>query len=137
MAQLIENLSKQEQGVHPILVDNTWQVVKINYCQQRNVNNLSTIYKVEKDGLALTLLKGNCVLVTEDPIENELKTRVLEVGTSYYLPEKLRYNLIMKKRSELFAVLTAGEHPFKNMARPLKETEVIKIKQSINTEFKN
>ena len=134
---LIEKISNHDPGSHPVLVKDFWQVVKINYTEEYKVENIGSLYMNENCGLAISLLKGNAMLVIEN-VDNPLsliKTEVMECGATYYIPENVGYTIIMEKSCELFSVESPYELPLKVQKRSLDKREIETIK--LNKEFKS
>lgn len=135
---LIEKISNNEPGPNPVLVKDVWQVVKINYTEEYEVENIDALYMNENCGLAISLLTGSAILVIEN-VDNPLlplKAEVMKCGASYYIPEDVGYTIVMEKGCELFSVESPYELPLKVQKRPLDKKEMETIKISVIKEFK-
>ena len=103
---LIEKISNEKSGFHPVLVKDSWQVLKMNYSQDYEVDKIDSFIINDNNGLAISLLSGRAVLIIQKLDENEptLKAITMVRGTSYFIPENAGYNLIMEKGCQLFGV---------------------------------
>lgn len=136
---LIEKITKEGAGAHPILVKDSWEVLKINYSEVLNAKHSATLYVNKGYGFAVSLLSGSAILVTENNggLSPALKTRMMYRGTSYYIPEGTAYTILMDKDCELFAVGSPDEHALKEVKRTLTQKEIDSIKINAGNQFKS
>lgn len=136
---LIEKISKEGAGAHPILVKDSWEVVKINYSEVLNAKHSAMLYVNKGCGFAVSLLSGSAIMVTENNggLSPALKTLMMYRGTSYYIPEGTAYTILMDKDCELFTVGSPDEHALKEVKRPLTQEEIDNIKKIVYHEFKS
>lgn len=136
---LIEKISNLKDGVHPILVKDCWQVVKINYSQDFDAENSNVLYGNESGGFAISLLNGRALLVSES-LEKHLPSLIscsMVYGTSYYIPQGASYTIVMDKDCELFTVASPNEFPLKDKTRALTSKEIDSIKVNADKEFRS
>lgn len=136
---LIEKISNLKDGVHPILVKDCWQVVKINYSQDFDAENSNVLYGNESGGFTISLLNGRALLVSES-LESHLSSLIsssMAYGNSYYIPKGASYTIVMDKDCELFTVASPNEVPFKDKRRTLTPKEIEDIKIYADKEFKS
>ncbi|MBD0779864.1 hypothetical protein HPE56_18865 [Maribacter sp. ANRC-HE7] len=136
---LIEKISNEEPGVHSVLVKDSWQVVKVNYSIDHEVDNLGSLYMNTNSGLAVALLKGRAILIKESGDDHLpfIQTIPMVRGTSYFIPENLGFHIVMKKGSELFRVESPQGSAMEVLKRPLDKKELDIIKRNVIKEFKS
>ena len=134
---LIEKISNDKLGCQTILLKDEWQVVKINYSEEYGIDNCTNLYMNKECGLAITLLKGEAILVTEnsDKTPYTLNVEMMKSGSSYYIHENLGYTIIMNKNCELFSVENPQEQPLKVKKRALTNKEIDLLIVNVNKEF--
>lgn len=136
---LIEKISNDKTGVHPVLVKDSWQVVKVNYSKENEVGNIRSLYVNKESGLAVSLLTGRAILIMEGVGGHlaSIQTTPMVRGTSYFIPENLGYNIVMEKGTELFSVESPHGSAMKVLKRPLDKKELDIIKRNVIKEFKS
>ena len=134
---LIEKISSNRIGCNPILHKDEWGVVKINYSEEYNLYNSKHLYVNQNCGLAITLLKGGAILVTEslDSTSCSISAVRMAMGSSYYVDENLGYTIIMDSGCELFSVESPEEQPLKAEKRTLTKIEIDFLTKVVNREF--
>jgi hypothetical protein len=134
---LIEKISNENAGLHPVLVKDSWQVTKVNYSQEYMVDKVDSLIINVNQGLAISLLSGKAVLIIRKLDENEptLEAITMVRGTSYLIPENVGYNLIMEKGSQLIGVEGSNAHSEVGRRIPLTNREVEILKKNVNKEF--
>ncbi|WP_027066792.1 hypothetical protein [Maribacter sp. Hel_I_7] len=134
---LIEKISSNSLGCSSILHKDEWGVVKINYSEDYNLYNSKHLYVNQNCGLAITLLKGRAILVTEnlDSASCSISTVTMATGSSYYINENLGYTIIMNYGCELFSVESPEEQPLKVEKRMFTKIEIDFLNKAVNKEF--
>lgn len=107
---LIEKISNEKAGFHPVVVKDGWQVTMVNYSQHNELDKMDSLIRNGNNALALSLLTGRAVLLIQNSDKNAVSLKAISMvrGTSYVIPENVGYNIVMEKGCQLFAV----ESPF-------------------------
>ena len=136
---LIEKILNEKSGFHPVLVKDRWQVLKVNYSQDYEVDILDSFIVNDNQGLALSLLSGRAVLIMQKLDENEptLEALTMVRGTSYFIPENVGYNLIMEKGCQLFGVERPNSRSEDDRKIPFTNNEIETLKKNVNNQFKS
>lgn len=103
---LIESYDINEQGYHPFIIRDSWQVAKLNYSDEQDINNLDHLKIHQNNETAFALLKGKAVLITINNYDKipSFSIKLMKRGTSYYIPKKIMYAIAMEESSEVFIV---------------------------------
>ena len=128
---LIEKISNEKAGFHPVVVKDCWQVTKVNYSQQNELDKIDSLIRNGNNALALSLLTGRAVLLIRNPDKNAVSLKAITMvrGTSYVIPENVGYNIVMEKGCQLFAV-ESPSNPTENVRKiPLTNVELEVIKK--------
>lgn len=128
---LIEKISNEKAGFHPVVVKDCWQVTKVNYSQQNELDKIDSLIRNENNALALSLLTGRAVLLIQNPDKNAVSLKAITMvrGTSYVIPENVGYNIVMEKGCQLFAVESPSNRTENVRKIPLTNVELEVIKK--------
>ena len=109
---LIESYDINEQGYHPFIIRDSWQVAKLNYTDELHINNLDHLKIHQNNDRAFVLLRGKAVLITINNYDKNpsFSIKLMKRGTSYYIPKNRMYAIAMEKSSEVFIVEKSNTH---------------------------
>ena len=109
---LIETYAIGEQGYHPFLIRDGWQVAKLNYLEELNINNIDKIESHTQTDEVFVLLKGKAVLTLAELQENNLNFEftLMEPMVIYNIPKKRWHNIAMEKESEVLIIEKSNTH---------------------------
>jgi len=135
---LIESYVVEEDGFHPVLVRDSWQVAKLNYKDEYHINNLNRLRIHQKTDRAFALLSGNAVLIAidNDDKKTSFKVVLMQRGTSYNIPKNVGYTIVMEEGSKVFTVERPNTHIDDVKYYPLDEEQLITIRLNVNEEYK-
>ncbi|TQO38427.1 hypothetical protein GQ41_3074 [Arenibacter algicola] len=128
---LIEKISNEKAGFHPVVVKDCWQVIKVNYSQQNELDKIDSLIRNGNNALALCLLTGRAVLLIQNSEKNAVSLKAITMvrGSSYVIPENVGYNIAMEKGCQLFAVESPYNRTENVRKIPLTNAELEVIKK--------
>ena len=135
---LIESYVIEENGFHPFLIRDSWQVGKLNYKDAYHINNLDSLRMHRKTDRAFALLHGSAVLIAFDNDDKKpcFKAVLMQRGTSYNIPKNIRYTIAMEEESEVFVVEKPNTQIDDVEYYYLNEEQLKKIRLKVNNEYK-
>jgi mannose-6-phosphate isomerase-like protein (cupin superfamily) len=109
---LIETYATTEEGYHPFLIREGWQVAKLNYIESQHINYIDKIEVHHQTDEVFVLLKGKAVLITVTIIEGVLtfSTELMLPQITYNIPKNVWHNIAMEKGSEVLIVEQSNTH---------------------------
>lgn len=111
---LLERYEILEEGYHPFLIKDGWQVAQLNYNEDQNILNINKLDVHHQTDEVFVLMKGAVVLITAN-IHNgdvEFKTELMKPGIIYNIPKFTWHNIAMEVGSEVLIVERADTHKF-------------------------
>ena len=131
--RLIESYKIADQGFHPVLIRDSWQVSKLNYSDDLHIDHLKCLMKHQKSDRAISLLMGMAILVVmAEPNGNEFGVVPIKRGTSYHIPKNVWYSIAMWKGSQLFIVEKPYTHCDDIKKLYLQEVQLDEIRRKVN-----
>ena len=109
---LIETYATTEEGYHPFLIREGWQVAQLNYIESQHINNIDKIEVHHKTDEVFVLLKGKAVLITVTRTDGVLRfsTEVMKPHITYSIPKNVWHNIAMEKGSQVLIVEQSNTH---------------------------
>ena len=109
---LIETYSTNEEGYHPFLIREGWQVAQLNYIEDQHINNIDKIEVHRNTDEVFVLLKGKSILITVEMINGEptFKADVMRPHVTYNIPQNVWHNIAMEKGSEVLIIEKSNTH---------------------------
>lgn len=132
---LIETYATSEEGYHPFLIREGWQVAQLNYIESQHINNIDKIEVHHKTDEVFVLLKGKAVLITVTRTDGVLRfsTEVMKPHITYNIPKNVWHNIAMAKGSQVLIVEQSNTH--------LNDVDYIKLntgqQQELKTKLEN
>ena len=135
---LIESYDIEEDGFHPFLIRDSWQVAKLNYKDEYHINDLDCFRIHRKTDRAFALLSGSAVLIAidNDDKKTSFKVVLMQRGTSYNIPKNVGYTVVLEEGSEVFVVEKSNTHIDDVEYYYLNEDQLKTIRLNINKEYK-
>jgi ureidoglycolate hydrolase len=109
---LIETYSINEQGYHPFLIRDGWQVAKLNYLDELHINNIDKIEAHRQTDEVFVLLKGKALLILVEFQENIpiFEITSMKPSVTYNVPKDKWHNIAMDKGSEVLIIEKSNTH---------------------------
>ena len=109
---LIEIYSTAEEGYHPFLIREGWQVAQLNYSKNQHIKNICKIEVHRNTDEVFVSLKGQPILITANLINEEpsFKVNVMKPYVIYNIPQNVWHNIAMEKGSEVLIIEKSNTH---------------------------
>jgi mannose-6-phosphate isomerase-like protein (cupin superfamily) len=101
-----------EQGYHPFLIRDGWQVAQLNYQPEQDFLDIEKMDMHLLTDEVFILLKGIAILIAAGEENNDLKFECVKMqpGIAYNIPVNQWHNIAMDKDTELFIVEKSNTH---------------------------
>lgn len=109
---LIERYEIEEEGYHPFLIREGWQIAQLNADEKQRVENIVHIDIHHHTDEVFILIKGNAVLIIATIVDNEpmFELELMKPGIIYNIPVKTWHNIAMQEGSEVIIVEKENTH---------------------------
>lgn len=135
--KMIESFKIKENGYHPFLIRDGWQVAQLNYMEEQDIDNIDKIDIHFETDEAFVLLRGNAVLITAI-LEDKKPTffvKLMEYQTTYNIPKNVWHNIAMKKGSEVLIIEKSNTHLGDFEFFNLNEEQITNLKEKVIKAF--
>ncbi|MDO5977893.1 hypothetical protein [Flavivirga spongiicola] len=112
LIELIESYQIIEDGFHPFLIRDGWQVAQLNYVEEQNIENISKIDVHYQTDEVFVLLNGKAVLIVatfKDDIPF-FEVELMKQNTIYNIPKNRWHNIAMEEESKVLIVEKSNTH---------------------------
>ncbi len=108
----IEKYTIKEDGYHPFIIRDGWQVAQLNYDNNQNVENISKLDIHYHTDEVFILKKGNVVLITATLDQNKPKFEfeLMHSEVTYNIPQNTWHNIAMQEGSEVIIIEKSNTH---------------------------
>ena len=134
---MIESFKIKENGYHPFLIRDGWQVAQLNYMEEQDIDNIDKIDIHFETDEAFVLLRGNAVLITAI-LEDKKPTfivKLMEYHTTYNIPKNVWHNIAMKTGSEVLIIEKSNTHLGDFEFFNLNEEQITNLKEKVIKAF--
>ena len=109
---MLESYHIKEEGYHPFLIREGWQVAQLNYIEEQHIDNIYRIDAHHKTDEVFVLLKGVSVLILAEIKDDEpfFKVELMKSKITYNIPKNTWHNIAMEKGSEVLIVERSNTH---------------------------
>jgi len=130
---MIEKYYIKEEGYHPFLIREGWQVAQLNYSEDQHISNIDKIEVHRETDEVFVLLKGKSILITVDLINGEpsFKADVMKPHSTYNIPQNVWHNIAMEKGSEVLIFEKSNTHLNDVEYFSLTEKQIVKLSMMI------
>ena len=109
---LIESYEVLEDGFHPFLIRDDWQVAQLNYIEDQDIKNISKIDIHYQTDEVFVLLGGKAVLIAvvfdhDIPI---FEVELMKKNITYNIPKNMWHNIAMQEGSQVLIVEKSNTH---------------------------
>ena len=110
--KLIEQYQISDNGYHPFLIRDGWQVAQLNYMPEQEIGNIKKLDIHHLTDEVFILLKGEAVLIGAKIKENnvDFEVELLKPNITYNIPVNTWHNIAMSKDCEIIIVEKANTH---------------------------
>lgn len=109
---MLETYYIKENGYHPFLISDGWQVAQLNFTEEQHIDNIYRIDAHHKTDEVFVLLKGKAVLISAKIKSGNLvfEVELMQPKNTYNIPKNLWHNIAMEKGSEVLIVEKSNTH---------------------------
>lgn len=110
--KLIEKYQISENGYHPFLIRDGWQVAQLNYTPEQEIGNIEKLDIHHLTDEVFILLKGNAVLIGAEINGNDVnfKVELMLPHITYNIPVDTWHNIAMSQDCEIIIVEKSNTH---------------------------
>jgi len=109
---MLETYYIKEEGYHPFLIREGWQVAQLNFTEEQHIDNILRVEAHHKTDEVFVLLKGKAVLILAKIIDGNpiFEVELMKSKITYNIPENAWHNIAMEKGSEVLIVEKSNTH---------------------------
>ena len=109
---MIESYKILENGYHPFLIRDGWQVAQLNYMPEQDMDSIKRLDIHHLTDEVFILLKGNAVLIsaTIDTGTVTFELTLMEPGITYNVPQGTWHNIAMTEGCRTIIVEKSNTH---------------------------
>lgn len=109
---MIESYKIKENGYHPFLIRDGWQVAQLNYMPEQEIDNIKRLDVHHLTDEVFILIKGNAVLIgaTINAGEVTFKLILMKPNVTYNIPQGTWHNIAMTEGCETIIVEKSNTH---------------------------
>jgi mannose-6-phosphate isomerase-like protein (cupin superfamily) len=110
--KLIEQYQISDNGYHPFLIRDGWQVAQLNYMPEQEIGNIEKLDIHHLTDEVFILLKGVAVLIGAkiNGDEVDFEVELLKPNITYNVPVDTWHNIAMRKDCEIIIVEKSNTH---------------------------
>ena len=136
---LIENFKINEDGFHPFMISDGWQVAQLNYMEEQHISNINKVDVHYQTDEVFVLLEGKAVLIAvvfegDSPI---FQIELMKKNETYNIPKNRWHNIAMEEGSKVLIVEKSnthlGDYEFKYLSESILAEMKSKVEQILNT----
>ncbi|MBT8300179.1 MAG: hypothetical protein KJO63_02495 [Maribacter sp.] len=110
--KLIEQYQISDNGYHPFLIRDGWQVAQLNYMPEQEIGNIEKLDIHHLTDEVFILLNGKAVLIgaTINGDDVKFEVEVMKPNITYNVPVNTWHNIAMGMGSEVIIVEKSNTH---------------------------
>lgn len=135
--KLIEQYQISDNGYHPFLIRDGWQVAQLNYMPEQEIGNIEKLDIHHLTDEVFILLNGKAVLIgaTINGDDVKFEVEVMKPNITYNVPVNTWHNIAMGMDSEVIIVEKSNTHEgdfefFQLSEEKKKEMEIL-VKKAV------
>lgn len=134
---MIESYRIMENGYHPFLIRDGWQVAQLNYMPEQDIENINRMDIHHLTDEVFILLKGNAVLIsaTIDAGAATFELILMKPNITYNIPQGTWHNIAMTEGCETIIVEKSNTHISDFEHFELNEVYIQELKNKVNALF--
>jgi mannose-6-phosphate isomerase-like protein (cupin superfamily) len=110
--KLIEQYQISDNGYHPFLIRDGWQVAQLNYMPEQEIGNIEKLDIHHLTDEVFILLKGKAVLIGAEikGSEVDFEVELMKPNITYSIPVGTWHNIATRKDCEIIIVEKSNTH---------------------------
>ena len=135
---MIESFKIKENGYHPFLIRDGWQVAQLNFMEEQHINNINKIDVHQQTDEVFVLLKGKAVLILAEleDVEPIFEVLLMEPTVTYNVPKNRWHNIAMEEGSEVLIVENSNTHLNDVIYKDLNQSKINELRQLVEEVLK-
>lgn len=109
---MIESYEIKENGYHPFLIRDGWQVAHLNYMPEQHIDAIKRLEVHRETDEVFILIKGHAVLIAalieDDRVKYEME--LMHLNKTYNIPKDMWHNIAMTEDCEIIIVEKSNTH---------------------------
>lgn len=136
--RLIERYTYDDPGYYPFLIRKGWQVAKLNYMPEQDMEGIQKIDRHNETDEVFVLLNGTAVLIGASVNGSDIKFECVNMlyGVTYNIPAGCWHNIAMQEDAELLIIEKDRTHiddfEFIHLEGSTKKKLGAKIREALN-----
>lgn len=130
---MIETYDLKENGYHPFLIRDGWQVAKLNYMPEQHIENIQMLDIHNQTDEVFLLLKGSAVLIaaTIDQGEVNFQLELMAPHLTYNIPKCTWHNIAMTEGTETIIIEKSNTHVADFEHFQLNDRQLIELRSNV------
>ena len=135
---MIESFKIKENGYHPFLIRDGWQVAQLNFMEEQHINNINKIDVHQQTDEVFVLLKGKAVLILAELEDDKpiFEVLLMEPTVTYNVPKNRWHNIAMEEGSEVLIVENSNTHLNDVTYKDLNQIKINELRQLVEEVLK-
>ena len=131
---MIETYRIKENGYHPFLIREGWQVAQLNYMAEQEIMNITKLDVHHLTDEVFDLLKGKAVLIAASIIDGyvDFEMELMKPNVTYNIPKGTWHNIAMTKGCETLIVEKSNTHKSDFEFYQLNATKLDELRNKVN-----
>lgn len=136
---LIEQYQINEDGYHPFLIREGWQVAQLNFMPEQLISNITKLDVHHLTDEVFILLEGNAVLIGADLGDGGpyFEVQLMQPNITYNIPKGRWHNIAMQEGCKIIIVEKSDTHIADFEYYPLAEDTQKELRKMVNEQFQS
>ena len=109
---MVESFTIKENGYHPFLIRDGWQLAQLNYTDEQHIDQIKKLDVHLKTDELFVPIAGHAILITAniDNTEPDFEIEYLQPNKMYNIPKNVWHNIAMEPGSKVLIAEKANTH---------------------------
>jgi mannose-6-phosphate isomerase-like protein (cupin superfamily) len=136
---LVETYKIEEEGYHPFLIREGWQVAQLNYKDELHIKNIKKIDVHFQTDEVFVLLKGKAALILAEMQDDQpiFEVELMKSRVVYNIPKNTWHNIAMEEGSEVLIVEKSNTHLGDFEYKILSEHDIAEMRKKVEQVLKD
>ncbi len=134
---MIESFTIKENGYHPFLIREGWQLAQLNYIDEQHIDRIEKLDVHRRTDEIFVALEGDAVLIAASIVDQQpvFELEYLETNQVYNIPQDVWHNIAMEPGSEVLIAEEANTHISDFQFLPLSLDKQDELKELVSRLF--
>ena len=136
---MIETYQIKENGYHPFLIRDGWQVAQLNYMPEQHIDNITRLDVHHLTDEAFILLKGSAVLIAASVVNGEVdfEMELMRANVTYNIPQGAWHNIAMAEGCETIIIEKSNTHVSDFEHFGLNDAQINELRSKVKVLFRS